>query len=182
MYNSHSLIYITKTAATTPRAIEPATLILLKTTPLLVGEGASAVGAEAGVGAAWDSGVDDGGDGGESATGAVEGEALGAVVEVVGAASGEAVLEAVGAASGVAFMVEGAATGGVFNGEGATVGVVVVVLEAVVGAAAVAVGDVAGDDDGDCALEEATKSAAISTTMTDRAIAIAESKKNSKSK
>lgn len=99
---------------------------------------------------------------------------MGAVVEVVGAASGEAVLEAVGAASGVAFTVEGAATGGVFNGEGAAVGVVAVAFEAVVGAAAAAVGDVAGDDDGDCALEEATNSAAISTTKTDRAIAIAE--------
>ena len=149
MRNSHSNIYITKIAATTPRATEPTP------TPSLDGRGAEAV-----VGGTT-SEVGNVGDGGDSK-------------EVFGAASvleleGE-VLEA-GVGSGALFPWEG---GGVFVGAaGAGAGV------AEVGGLAPSLsGDAAGlDDDCDCVPEEAafvkaTNSAAIRTATTDRAIAI----------
>ncbi|PQM33056.1 glycine-rich protein 1-like [Prunus yedoensis var. nudiflora] len=98
-------------------------------------------------------GKDDGGEGGESATGDVEGAAEG------GMPKGE----------GEALKGEGEAAGGVLKGEGAEACLVE------------SAGDLAGEDAGDCALVEATKRAATSvkTTARDRAIVDGEKSEDS---
>ncbi|CAB4289692.1 unnamed protein product [Prunus armeniaca] len=126
--------------AKTPTATDPARENLFKTAPLVVG---ASTGDPEDVGeVAGDSGEDDGGEGGESVTGDLEGAVEGGVPEGEGEAAG-------GVLKG-----EGAAAGGVLKGEGAEAG------------------DLAGEDAGDCALVEANKRVAISTKTTalDRAI------------
>lgn len=164
-------------AAKTPTARDPAIANLFTTAPPGAGAGTSPLTEEGEI-SGDSTGVDEGGEGGESATGAVEGafsdEVLDEEGAVVGglldgegvAAGGEGafageVLDEEGEVVGVVLDGEGDAAGGVVNGEEEDA---VAALGGLLNG--VAAGDLDGDDVGDCAPVETTKRAAIRTRTT----------------